>query len=547
MKKNLFRSLAFIAAASMLMASCGDKSPAESSKPTSSTGSASSSGPSTGGTVDAEHPFWVSQEPIELTAHIHWGTYVLDDEKWIVTQEAAKMTNVSLKGTASPMQTDSTEAFNLMISGQTIPDLVGGDRNLINQYGMEGAFMPLNDLIEEYAPNFKKILDENPDVRGAITAADGNIYQIPFMYESLVSEAWMIRQDWLDKLGLEAPTTVDEMYDVLTAFVNEDPNGNGQTDEVGYFTRLGTGGGTNVLKGVLSLFGVQDAWHIGKDGKVAIGLYTEGYKEAIKNVSKWYAEGLIDKEIFTRGSSARDMLFPENNGGVIHDWIPSCTGFNNKLQDTVPGFKLVGILPPVDSNGDQWILESRDKITGNGWAMSATNKYPEETMKYMDFWWTEEGRRLSTYGIEGVTYNMVDGKPVYVDEILNGTTAINDYMRKIGGQIDIMAYLHDASYESFMMDEEGAKATQLYKDSGLIQSLYPKLPALSFTTEELDTINSKYPPCRTYMMEQLQKWTFDGSTIDAEFDNYMATLKSMGMDEIVGIYQAAYDRLMSAE
>ena len=287
--------------------------------------------------AENESSFICSEKPIELTAHIHWGTYVLDDEKWIITKKAAEMTNVSLHGTASPMQTDSTEAFNLMISGKKIPDIVAADRKLILQYGVEGAFMPLNDLIETCAPNFKKVLDANPDIRSAITAEDGNIYQIPFVYESLVSEAWMIRQDWLDKVGMEAPTTVDEMHDVLTAFVNNDPNGNGVKDEVGYFTRLGNSGGTNVLKGVFSLFGVQDAWHINKDGKVAIGLYTDGYKEAVKSVSQWYKEGLIDQEIFTRGSNARDILFPENNGGVIFDWIPSCTAFNTKLQEVVPG------------------------------------------------------------------------------------------------------------------------------------------------------------------------------------------------------------------
>ena len=60
-------------------------------------------------------------------------------------------------------------------------------------------------------------------------------------------------------------------------------------------------------------------------------------------------------------------------------------------------------------------------------------------------------------------------------------------------------------------------------------------------------ILAKYPACRTYMLEQLQKWTFDGSTIDQEFDGYMETLKNMGMDEVVAAYQAAYDRLMSVE
>ena len=558
-KSSLIRALSLMAAASLALSACGgtsttaSASSSASSAPASSASSASSEAASSGAAsseaassqASGEESFICSEEPLTLTAHIHWGsTQVLQDGNWPIINKAAEMTNVTLKGTASPMETDSTQAFNLMIASKDIPDMVGGNRNLINQYGMEGAFMPLNDLIEEYAPDFKKVLDANPDILGAITAADGNIYQVPFVYEELLSEAWFIRQDWLDKLNLEVPKTVQEFHDVLTAFVNNDPNGNGQKDEVGIFTRL-SGATDNKVLSVLALFGVSDYWHTNDEGKVAIGLYTDAYKDAIKNVSQWYAEGLIDKEIFTRGNKSRDMLFPENNGGAIHDWIPSTSGYNPKISQTVPGFKLVGMLPPTDINGDQWEVASRDKLDGAGWAISANNKHPEESMKYMNFWWTETGRRLSTYGIEGEDYTMVDGKPVYTDKVLKAADPINVFIRNMGGMINDIGYLHDATYENFMMDEEGQKTKTLYNESGVVMKKNPKLPALSFTQEELDLVNSKYPPCRTYMLEQLEKWTFDGSTIDAEFDNYMATLKSMGMDEIVATYQAAYDRLMA--
>lgn len=518
-----------------------ESSSQSSSAPESQSSEEESSASTTSEDSAVSGEFLCSDTPLELTAHIHWGNvYVLSDD-WKVTNEAAKLTNISLQGTASPMETDSTEAFNLMIAGQDIPDLVGGNRDLINHYGMEGAFMPLNDLIEQYAPDFKKVLDEHPEVLGAITAADGNIYQIPFMNERVVSEAWFIRQDWLDTLNLEIPTTVDELHDVLTAFVNDDPNGNGQKDEVGYFTRLGSG--SNVLIGLFSLFGIQDNWYSDEQGKVGVGLYTQEYKDAVKNISQWYAEGLIDPEIFTRGGTARDMLFPENNGGVIHDWIPSTTSYNSKMQEDVPGFKIVGFLPPTDVNGDQWEVGSRPLLTGAGWAIGADNQHPVETIKYMNFWWTETGRRLQTYGIEGDTYTMVDGEPVYTDKVLNATNPINDYMRQIGGQIEDMASLHDSSYERFMLDDEGNRVTELYETSGVVNKINPSLPALSFTEEELDVINSKWQPCRNYMLEQLQKWVFDGSTIDSEFDTYMANLQAMGMEDVVNAYQSAYDRM----
>lgn len=487
-----------------------------------------------------EGKFSCSEEPLTLTAHIHWNNSTVLNDKMIIPKEFARYTNITLEGVASELETDSAQAFNLMIANKTLPDIVGGKRIDINKYGVEGAFQPLNDLIEKYAPDINKLLEDNPDIKGAITAEDGNIYQIPFVYGSQISEAWFIRQDWLDAVGKEVPTTVEELHDVLLAFVNEDANGNGEKDEIGYFMRETST--DNKLTPLLSLFGISDFWHTDENGVVSIGTYSSEYKDAIKNISQWYSEGLIDAEIFTRDANLRETLFTENNGGVTHDWVASTSGYNKSAVNAVPNFHLVGMLPPVDINGEQWEVSSRDRLTGSGWAISVDNKHPEETMKYMNFFFTDTGRRISTYGVEGVTYNMVEGKPIYTDAILNSNEAINGQIMKMGGMIEDMAYLHDNSYESFAMDEEGAKTIELYTEHGVVGKKNPKLSALSFTSEENDLIASKYPACRAYMLEQLQKWTFDGTNIDSEFENYMKTLKEMGMDEIVQAYQNAYNR-----
>lgn len=545
-KSNWRRLMALLCAASMLTA-CGTGAGGDGKSKDASkdSGKEEKKTASAGG----ESEYACSDEPIELTAHLHTNNlYVLNDD-WYIMDEAAKLTNVSLKGTASTMETDSQNAFNLMIASKDIPDIVGGQLVDINKYGMEGAFMPLNDLIDEYAPNIKKMLDENPDVKAAVTASDGNIYEIPSIYDSEVSQCWFIRKDWLDKLNLEIPETVDELHDVLTAFANEDPNGNGKKDEVGFFTRLTTAGGGNVLQGILSMFGINEHMHTDEAGKVEYGCYTPEYKEAMKNISQWYAEGLIDKEIFTRGDKARDVLFPENNGGLIHDWYSSTSGYNDKLKDEVPGFELVGILPPADINGDQWELDSRSKLTtngeGRGWAISANNPHPEETIKYFDFWWTDKGEELQVWGIEGDTFTNENGERVYTDKVLKSADPINVYMAKIGGQNFDIGHVSSSEYEKFMMSQAGADSLELYKNSGVVNKMNKNLPPLGFTDEETDVIQSKWPTIQAYVAEQSQKWTFDGSAIDAEFDGYMDTLRSMGVEEVIAAYQAAYDRTMN--
>jgi putative aldouronate transport system substrate-binding protein len=483
--------------------------------------------------------YCICEDPITLTAHIHYGdVFVMDNDKWTITKEAGKLTGVYLEGVASPLTTSSTEAFNMMIASHDIPDIVGGNNSDLMKYGTEGAFLPLNDLIEEYAPNFNEYLCANPDVRACITASDGNIYFIPMIYQEGASEAWFIRKDWLDEFELEVPQTVDELHDALLTFRNEDANGNGVKDEVGYFSR---GVREYYLNGLLNLMGVNNYWH-SFNGKVAYGPYTPEYKDAMIEIAKWYSEGLIDPEVFTRGNKAREILYAEDNGALIHDWIPSTSGYNTKMKDIVPGFELVGMLPPADTNGIRWESCCRTKVKGLGWGLGYKCSDPVSAIKYMDFWWSDRGRLLMTYGIEGDTYTMVDGEPCYTDKILNANCSLTDAMRKIGGQTEVMGYLHDASYEKFAMSEAGAIATEEYNKSGMVNAYKPQVGSLGFTEQELKTINEKFPTCSTYINETMQKWTFDGSRIEKEFDQYMKNLKNMGMDEVVAAYQSAWDR-----
>ncbi len=549
-KQYITRTLGAISLSLLLgLTGCGGPAPSSSgSTPSHSSEDStpvSSIAESSDSSLSGEDSLLISEEPLTLTAHIHNGpTEVLSDD-WTIEKEAGRLTNIYLKGTASVNETDAVNAFNLMIASKDLPDIVGGPHRVdLMKYGMEGAFIPLNDLIDEHAPNIRKMLDENPDVEAAITAEDGNIYLIPTLEDSQMSQAWFIRKDWLDKLGLEIPETVDELHDTLLAFVNEDPNGNGQKDEVCFFNRNGgfgqdLGGSHSAL---FSLFGVNLKFHTNSDGKVELGAYTPEMKEAMKNVSQWCNDGLIDPELFTRGGNARDILFSANNGGLTHDWYPSCSAYNDKMSGTVPGFELVGMLPPVDINGDQWEQESRAKVTDMGTAISVQNEHPEESIKYLDFWWSEIGSRLMTYGIEGEHHTMEDGKPVFTDKVMNANEPINNYMKALGGQQYQIGHVNLSEYENFMMSQDGVDVVAQYKKEGVVDKMNVNLPALSLTAGETEIIQSKWPVISTYIQEQIQKWTFDGSNIDAEFDKYMNDIKGMGIEDVLAAYQAAYDR-----
>ncbi|MEL6426043.1 MAG: sugar ABC transporter permease, partial [Pseudomonadota bacterium] len=176
----------------------------------------------------------IVDEPLELTIQMNHARYPRYQEDWPVEQAARALTNIHLvdatvgSNTRTDENTGKTEALNLMLATGEIPDIVGSSRlkDFVNQYGPEGAFFPLNDLIEEHAPNLKAYFESRPEIRSAISAADGNMYYIPYLPDGKYGRAYFIRYDWLETLGLEVPETVEEFENALRAFRDGDPNGN---------------------------------------------------------------------------------------------------------------------------------------------------------------------------------------------------------------------------------------------------------------------------------------------------------------------------------
>lgn len=475
-----------------------------------------------------------SNEKVELT--IHYGTNESGafDSEWPVFKKAAELTNVTLKGTLPSTTTEWDQAYSLMIASGDMPDIVLTDNTNFFEQGAEGAYEPLDDLIENHAPNLKKFLNDNPDVKEMATGPDGKIWYVPFVQDGAAAEGWFVRKDWLDNLGLEQPKNIDELYTVLKAFKEKDPNGNGKADEIPYFDRAGAG----ALVDLYSLWGAYPGLHA-VDGKVKYGPIEPAYKDAMENVSKWYAEGLIDPEVFTRGTKSRDILLGDNVGGMTHDFFGSTGNYNNTLVDKIPDFLFKPMTPPENVDGKIVEPTCRAKARSFGWGISASNENKEETIKYFDFWFTEEGRRLMNFGIEGDTYTMVDGKPVFTDKVLKADKPAVDILRTMGAQTSI-GFQQDYEYEKQWTNPIALEGINEYIDNGYIEEQFP---AVKFTDEEqkeLEKINVKI---NTYLAESTQQWILGSKAID--FDGFVAEMKKLGVDKLVEINQAAYDRYMA--
>lgn len=483
----------------------------------------------------------IVEEPLELSIHLHFNRATSYDENWPVEQAAREMTNIHLKNATVGSNTDnSEEAFNLLLASGNIPDIVGTIRikEYVNQYGPEGAFQPLNDLIDEHAPNLKAFLDERPELRAAITSADGNIYYVPYFPDGKYGRAYFIRQDWLDKLGLETPQTVAEVKTVLEAFRDGDPNGNGLKDEVPYFARQ-----WEEAVRLVTLFDGRtsgsDTYHdfMVNDGQLQHPYATEGYRDGIKNLAEWYAEGLIDSEVFTRGSSARDFLLSENLGGMTHDWFASTSGYN-RLSSEIDGFELKAFAPPASPSGRRLAEHRRIPVKPDGWAMGFGNEHPVETMKYFDFYFSEEGRRLANFGVEGQQYEMVDGEPRFTQEFLDGGP-VNAQLYQVGGQLVARGFPQDYNYEIQWTNEIALEGIALYDEGDY---LIDQFLGVSMNADEQNTFDKSWSSIRTYMLERQQAWILGTGDVMADWDDYMSTLEGMGLNDVLAVMQSAYDR-----
>jgi putative aldouronate transport system substrate-binding protein len=447
-------------------------------------------------------------------------------------QELERRTGVKVKYEHAPAgEGQDMQALNLMIASGKYTDIIdfnwltipGGPEKALK----DGVIIPLNDLIEEHAPNLKKILDENPDVKKQITTDGGVIYAFPDLSidpRTLTFVGPVIRQDWLDKLNLSMPTTIDEWTTVLKAFKEQDPNGNGKPDEIPFHPD--NGWWLKETSFLLGAWGVGYNWYL-EDGKVKYGALEPGFKEYINLLRGWYKDGLMDKEFATTDLQLFDAkMTGEQMGSSVVLAGGGVGKYNQLMAEKNSSYKLIGTPLPVLNKGDTPQFGQRDHVfKGMSTAITSSNKNPIETVKYLDYRYSEEGGLLLTFGIEGESYNMVDGYPTYSELITNNpdglpmSHALAQYMVQFPKLGDVR------------FNEQYSWKTQELKDSVANWSAptnEKKLPPITPSPEESQKLASI-------------KFIMGAESMD-NYDKFINQLKQMKIEEAIVINQAALDR-----
>jgi putative aldouronate transport system substrate-binding protein len=293
----------------------------------------------------------------------------------------------------------STDKLLTAISSGEKYDLIQLDKQVMEILTDQGVLMPLDDKIKA-----SKVISDPATFPTAewdqVKAKDGKTYGIFTKLQGGTMPT--VRKDWLDKLGLKEPKTLDEYYNVLKAFKEQDPDGNGKADTYGLSTS-----GLYDIQGFMSAAGVK-AGYVMKDGKRTVPYATEAAIPIYEWFAKLYKEGILDPNFATNDSGKMRDLFLTDRVGMITYWDAWVGMFNNLRKQKDPNTKFLAEgIPSAQGPDGRIILRRGDP---NVWVIPTNSPDPATAMKFIEFWSTEKGNILGTLGIEGEDYTLKDGK-----------------------------------------------------------------------------------------------------------------------------------------
>ena len=306
---------------------------------------------------------------------------------------------------------DYATALNARISGGDIPDMfVVPSMDSIYQYAKNGIILGLND----YSSQLQPLMEWAGEDTIIANSYEGELYMIP-QKTTINYDTWMIRQDWLDKVGAKMPTTMEELLEVAKKFTYEDPDGNGQNDTYG-FSSSGLGAG---FGGILNSYGASAANNIILvDGEITSTLLQPHMVEGLEMCKKFVDAGVVDPDIVANDDNTiKDKMIQGKVGICPYAWSGVYKKITmEKIKEVNPEANWVWFNPPESGTGDPAAYSTRSMCKAGKWCINAKLAEQPDKLKavfeLLNYLTTEEGQRLVCYGIEGRHYNMVDGKVV---------------------------------------------------------------------------------------------------------------------------------------
>ena len=545
------------------MSSCGAK-PLQSQSDLSAPPSQASSDTEMGG-VSAKGELPIVEEKIELNVVISKNAAISDYEDNLLFNYLEEQTNIKVNLNVIPAD-DITQKINLMLSsGQEMPDIFLSclPMDLISNYADKDVFIPLNNYIDSQSEYFLPLLEERPFVRNSITMPDGNILaihdsmpageQTEVATHSSVSGKMWINRTWLDALNLEIPTTTEEFREVLRAFKENDPNGNGKNDEIPLIG-ANKGGWDSFpeifLANAFLPYDNDNLYYIDDDGKVQACYAQDEYRDALKYVNSLVQEGFIDPVTYTQDNAQLKQLV-ENDVPVVGVFATAASS-----MVVTPGtdrFKEYVAIPPLKGpEGAQYTKTRTWSTTKKPFtAITPAYKNPEAAFKWLDYWFSDDVSIRNKYGVEGTHWK----KPVEGTLANNGLPAQIEIIENLytGDPQNIRSGNNFGYGERFMnyvvRSEDPFEQERLYMEES--QKYFPYVPEEKnymknyfYTPEDAQAMSEVNGTLISYVDEARVKFILGTLDVndDAVWNSYLSDIEKIGYKTVTDIMQARKDQ-----
>lgn len=434
--------------------------------------------------------------------------------------------------------------LNLAFASGEYPDVIlatNGEGQLDDEeYGVtQGIVIPLDDLIDQYMPNFVERRDaEDNDPTTSLVASDGKIYSVGYLVGQNINtnQHYFINQEWLDALNLETPANVEELTEVLRAFKTGDPNGNGEADEIPL--EMGLDIGFNGIRYMLPLFGLPcdpDKWiYIDDDKKVQFIATQDGFRDCMEWLHMLYEEGLVDPEIVSQDFNTVETKLKEGNVGFFTAWRLVAMAYDEG----------------VASNSVLWMPDSSAslyrylELCRPGAFVTSSNQNVPATMRWLDALLETDMMFSLYYGEQDAG----EGLGWIYDEN-NKITVTNDGSAEVKNYIDCNTlFFAPGKYlsETFNMPEQRTEKTEYcekYDTAGIIQKYSNDyLDMAPLTSEQLQDSSLKETDINNAVVENIAAFVTAGVTDDS-WNSFVSMFDGMGIADYVQMYQDAVETM----
>lgn len=469
-----------------------------------------------------------------------------------IVKDFEEETNVHIEWTDVP-NTAWSEKINIMFSSGEYPDMIITGGQKFDTVKFQPFLVPLDDLLAEYGPAFMEFYERKPSVKNMVVSpTDGKMYSIPRGVSSVtMDEDMWINHTWLDALGLEMPQDLNELYDVLVAFKTEDPNGNGQADEIPVLYCQDKTYGQ--LNNFFSRFGVPDneTHVIVRDGKTLLVQEQEGYYEGLKYLHKLYADGLLDPEGLTQTQQQAVAKAENGVAGVILDrYAPTFVGLDVAKEQYIQ-------LPPIKGvNGEDPVIKGYEQdgdYSGEGFVITRACETPEVLVRWLNEAFSTWDRNVEWFmGPEGDFWEMVEDNGDY-NRVWRKYADINQKAKDKGfkgeGEYRFTTWIPNMCFDMYDWYVKKDNST----DGMMPEVLESEAAYLPYVEEEYipkglweeETAKEKnllYVDLDNYIASFLSNSIINGID-DQQWQEHLEKLETLKVDRYLELYQEFYDRV----